>query len=310
MKIVVVGGAGFLGSHINKKLIEAGHEVKVLDNLSRGRRELVDERAKFIQVDLSDQEATAKELLGFEAVIHLASYIIVPESIEKAVEYTENNVVNTVKLLEAMRTAEVKKIVFSSSATVYGDQDKLPLTEDSPLSIQTNQYGASKVSMEAFINVYNRLYGFDVTHLRYFNPYGPNEDHQPETHAIPNFIKAVLKKEEVPLYWGGQQVRDFIYVEDLAEAHVGVLDLSGFNIFNVGTETGTKVIDVVKTIFEVVGYETTISDLGERAGDAKANYASYQRLKSTTGWEPKTSLKEGLEKTVVDFRKRLGANGG
>lgn len=310
MKVVVVGGAGFLGSHINRALLEAGHQVKVLDNLSQGKRDLVDPRAEFAQVDTSDQAELTKELAGWEAVIHLASLIIVPESISKPIAYIENNVVNTVRLLEAMREASVKKIVFSSSATVYGDQAKLPLTEDSPTGVQTNHYGATKVAAEAFISLYNRLYNFDVNILRYFNPYGPNEAHQPETHAIPNFIKAVLKKEEVPLYWGGEQIRDFIYAPDLASAHVGVLNLSGLNIFNVGTETGTKVIDVVRTIFQIVGYETPIKDLGERRGDSRANYASYQKLKATTGWEPKTSLQEGLTKTIEYFRpKGMRANG-
>ncbi len=302
-KVVVTGGAGFIGSHINKVLLDQGHQVRVIDNLSTGFRENIDPRAEFIQMDLASQEELTKSLSGFDAVIHLANSIIVPESVAKPVEYAENNVVNSVRLLEAMKNAGVKKIIFSSSATVYGDSGKLPLTEDSPLGVQTNQYGASKVAMEAFIGVYHKLYNFDTIILRYFNPFGPNEKHEPETHAIPNFISATLKKTEIPLYWKGEQVRDFIYVEDLAEAHTAVLNLSGMQIFNVGTETGTKVIDAVHEIFKICGYEVTIKDLGERAGDAAATYASSQKLNSVTGWKAKHSLRSGLVKTIEYFKK-------
>ncbi len=303
-KVIVTGGAGFIGSHINKVLLDQGHQVRVVDNLSTGFRENIDPRAEFVQIDLSNQEELTKALSGFDAVIHLANSIIVPESVAKPVEYAENNVVNSVKLLEAMKDSGVKKIIFSSSATVYGDSGKLPLTEESTLGVQTNQYGASKVAMEAFIGVYHRLYNFDTIILRYFNPFGPNEKHTPETHALPNFIKAVLKKEEVPLYWKGEQVRDFIYVEDLAEAHTAVLNLSGMQIFNVGTETGTKVIDAVREIFKIVGYEVPIKDLGERSGDAAATYASSAKLTSATGWKAKHSLHDGLVKTIEYFKNQ------
>lgn len=305
MKVIVAGGAGFIGSHINKVLLDNGHSVKVIDNLSTGVKDNIDSRAEFEKVDLSDQGATEKAIGGYDAVIHLANSIIVPESVEKPVEYAENNVVNSVKLLEAMKNKGVKKIIFSSSATVYGETDQLPLTEDSPSGIQTNQYGASKVAMEAFISVYHKLYNFDVIHLRYFNPFGPLEAHSPETHAIPNFIKATLKKEAIPLYWKGEQIRDFIYVEDLATAHVAVLPLVGHHIFNVGTETGTKIIDVVNKIFDIVGYKVEIKDLGERVGDTKATYASSKKLMSQTSWKPRISLEEGLKKTIEYFRQTL-----
>jgi UDP-glucose 4-epimerase len=305
MRVIVAGGAGFIGCHINKVLLDSGHEVKVIDNLSTGKKDNIDSRAQFEQIDLSDQTSVEKALAGYDAVIHLANSIIVPESVEKPVEYAENNVVNTVKLMEAMKNTGVKKIIFSSSATVYGETEKLPLTEDSPAGIQTNQYGASKVAMEAFISVYHKLYNFDVIHLRYFNPFGPNEAHDPETHAIPNFIKAALKKEPIPLYWKGEQIRDFIYVGDLASAHVAVLPLNGHHIFNVGSETGTKIIDVVNKIFYLIGYKVEIKDLGERVGDAPATYASSKKLMSATSWKPQTSFEDGLKKTIEYFKKEL-----
>jgi UDP-glucose 4-epimerase len=212
MKVVVTGGAGFIGSHVTNKLIEAGHEVTVIDDLSRGFSDFVNQKAKLVQTNISDQGKMAEVLSGQEAVIHLANFIVVPESVEQPIQYAENNILNTIKLLEVMRQQRVGKIVFSSSATVYGDAKTLPLKETDPIGQATNPYGATKVAMEQFISSYHKNWGLDSTILRYFNPYGPNENHEPETHAIPNFITKTLKKEPIPMYWKGEQVRDFIYV--------------------------------------------------------------------------------------------------
>ncbi|MEX0616481.1 MAG: UDP-glucose 4-epimerase GalE [Candidatus Woykebacteria bacterium] len=308
MKVVVTGGAGFIGSHIVKNLLDKGNEVRVIDNLSRGFEDLVDKRADFQNEDLKNQNEIEGAITGFDAVIHLGNYIVVPESVDEPVVYTENNVVNTVRLLEAMKSAKVQKIIFSSSATVYGEAKNLPLKEDEPLGFATNPYGASKVSMEQFIATYHNSWRFDTVILRYFNPYGPNELHEPETHAIPNFIQAVLKREPIPLYWNGEQIRDFIYVEDLAQAHVEVLNVSGLEVFNIGTELGTKVRDVIDIIFKIVGYEVEIKDLGERAGDAKATYASAKKIKEAVGWSAKTSLEEGLSRTIKFFKEHQNSN--
>lgn len=301
MKVLVTGGAGFIGSHVNKLLLDAGHEVVVLDNLSLGHKETIDKKVKLVVGDINDPVKTKEALEGIDAVIHMAGLIVVPESVKDPIKYCQNNVIGTVNLLECMRAKNVKKIIFSSSACVYGSPEKLPIKEDAPLH-PDNPYGASKASVEAFVQTYNSAFGFESTILRYFNPYGPGEMHEPETHAIPNFIKATLAKKPIPLYWKGEQVRDFIYIEDLARAHVDVLKLSGFNIFNVGTETGVKVKDVIDLIFKIVGYKVPINDLGERPGDVMANYASSKKIKKAIGWSAKTSLEEGLKKTI-DYYK-------
>lgn len=300
-KILITGGAGFIGSHIGKLLLDGGHEVTVYDNLSKGYLDLVDKRAQFIEGDIGDTDMLAQALNGIDLVIHMASLIEVPLSVKEPVNFAENNVMGSIHLLEAMVQANVKKIIFSSSAVVYGDPQSLPLKENDLLSA-ANPYASSKIAVEAFLSSYHALHGFDVTILRYFNPYGPNEKHRPETHAIPNFIEAALKDQELPLYWGGNQVRDFIYIEDLAAAHTAVLDLEGFNIFNVGSEEGVEVNKVVNTISEILGKELKVKDLGERPGDAPANYASSKLLEKTTGWRAKTSLEEGLEKTLAWFK--------
>jgi UDP-glucose 4-epimerase len=306
VRVLVTGGAGFIGSHVSRVLLEAGHEVTVLDNLWRGQRELVPEGAAFIEADLADEAATERALQGHDAVIHLAGYLEVAVSVERPVLFAENNVVNSVRLLEAMRRAGVRKIIFSSSATVYGVPQRLPLREDDPIGMAANPYAASKTAVEAFLGVYHQLHGFDCVILRYFNPYGPNELCDPETHAVPNFVRATLQRRPIPLYWRGEQVRDFIYVEDLARAHIEPLRLRGYEIFNVGTDVGTKVIDVVETIFRIVGYRVPIEDLGERPGDVPATYASSEKLRTMLGWRPEVNLEEGLRRTIEHERRRLG----
>lgn len=298
--ILVTGGAGFLGAHITKILLEKGHQVVVLDNLSKGHRDEVDPRAKLVVGDILDPKAVEDCLENIDAVIHMAGLIVVPESVEKPEEYFKNNVLGTVNLLESMKNKKVKKIIFSSSACVYGNPKNLPITENEPLA-PDNPYGATKASVEAFLQSYTAMYNLDVTILRYFNPYGPGELHAPETHAIPNFITATLAKKSIPLYWKGEQIRDFIYVEDLAQAHVDVLGQTGLNIFNVGTEKGIRIKDVVDEIFKIVGYEVEIDDLGKRPGDVQANYASSKKLNRATGWKAKVDLKVGLQRTVEYF---------
>lgn len=304
MKVLVTGGAGFIGSRVNKLLLDQGHQVSVIDDLSKGHKEFIDPRAIFYQISLEDQKQLEEILTGHNAVIHMASFIEVGESVKKPVEFTQNNIVGTVKLLEAMRKTQVKKMIFSSSACVYGKPEKLPITEDDPLGEQENPYGITKVTMEEFCKLYHTLHNFDVTLLRYFNPYGPGELHQPETHAIPNFIKSTLNKTPIPLFWKGEQIRDFIYIDDLAEAHVLALTLSGLHIYNVGTQTGIKVIDVVKKIFELVGFEVPIDDKGERKGDVPALVASSEKIQKELGWSAKVNLDEGLRKTIEFFKNR------
>jgi UDP-glucose 4-epimerase len=310
MRVFVTGGAGFIGSHVCRVLLAAGHEVSVLDNLSTGHRNVVPEGAKFIRGDLKREERLPEWLAGHDAVIHLAALVPVPTSVARPVEFAENNVVNTVRLLESMRKAGVSRIVFSSSATVYGLPKRLPLSEDDPLGIQSNPYGATKVSAEAFVAAYQRLYGYDATILRYFNPYGPNELCEPETHLIPNVVRAALADQPIPVYWKGEQIRDFIYVEDLAQAHAAVLGVKGLTYFNVGSEVGVKVKDVLSAVTDILDRPLRINDLGERPGDVPALYASSAKLREATGWRAQVGLEEGLRRTVAFYREWLGRQAG
>jgi UDP-glucose 4-epimerase len=187
---------------------------------------------------------------------------------------------------------------------VYGAPARLPIEETDPVQLQTNPYGATKVAAEGFIAVYHRLYGFDATILRYFNPFGPNELCDPETHLVPIVVQAGLSDTPIPVYWGGEQVRDFIYVGDLAAAHTAVVPLQGLNIFNVGSETGTTVKQIIDLTGEIIGRPLKVEDRGERAGDVHAYYATSARLRVATGWKAEVSLAEGLRRTVEYYRSR------
>ncbi len=317
MKILITGGNGFIGTHITKQLLEHEHQVVIYDNFSTSERPSVisqqssantetsqttdDRRLTIIEGDINDAKKLQESLQGVDAVIHMASFTSVEESVKSPLKYMQNNVLGAATLLEAMRISGVKKIIFSSSATVYGTPKTLPITEDQPISA-ANPYGASKIAVEALCESFAKTDDFDVIILRYFNPYGPGEKHLPETHAIPNFIKAALEKRAIPLYWKGEQVRDFIYVEDLAAAHIAVLPLSGYQVFNVGTKSGTKIIDVVNELSDIFGYNLEIDNKGDRPGDVMATYASSEKLNQATGWETKVSLKEGLSKTIDFFK--------
>jgi UDP-glucose 4-epimerase len=183
----------------------------------------------------------------------------------------------------------------------------LPLDEDAPLGLASNPYGASKVSCEAFLAAYHQLHKLDVAILRYFNPFGPNEVCDPETHLIPSVVRAGLEDRAVPVFWNGEQVRDFIYVEDLARAHLDVLPLGGLNYFNVGSETGTKVRDVIRAVADILDKPLRIEDLGERPGDVPALFATSARLRKATGWRPAVSFEDGLRRTIDFYRGRLTA---
>jgi UDP-glucose-4-epimerase GalE len=301
LKIFVTGGAGFIGSHTTRFLLDKGHEVTVYDNLSRGRKEFVDRQAKFIQGDTTDKEALLKGLPGHDAVIHMAGFIEVSQSFKDPESFFKNNLSGGVTLLEAMREAGIPKIIFSSTAAIYKPKDR-PLEEDDPKEPQ-NPYGATKLSFENFLAAYFYSYKLESVSLRYFNAYGPFEHHKPETHAIPNFICATLKRKPVPLYWQGEQVRDYIFIDDLVEAHIKALNLSGLNYINLGTGKGTKTIDLLKMTFDLTGLKAPIADLGKREGDVPILVASYKKAKEVLGWEPKTPLVSGLKKTIEYFKR-------
>ena len=303
MKILVTGGAGFIGSNIVKLLCDLNHEVVVFDNLSEGYKEAVDDRASLIVADLKDRQDIKGALQGVETVIHMAASIEVGESVKNPELFFQNNVVNGMNLLEEIRLAGIKKLIFSSTAAVYAEDLETPIKEDST-KLPTNPYGATKLMFEKMLFTYYKCYRINSTALRYFNVYGPWKRKNKETLVVPNFMKAIIKNEKVPLYWQGRCVRDFVYVEDIARAHIAPLNQKGFHVYNIGTESGTSIINLLKLIAKIAGKEYEIEDLGNREGDQLKTIADVSKIKDELGFEAGISLEEGLKKTYEWYKSR------
>lgn len=300
-KIFVTGGAGFIGSNIVRELLTQDYRVTAYDNLHTGASDNLPEGAELITGDIRDEQKLSESIAGHDAVIHLAALAIVPDSVKDPEGTFAVNLDGGKNLLAVMKQHQIKKLVYTSSAAVYGAPDKQPIAEDDPKH-PINPYGESKLEFEKECARANLDWDLDVTTFRYFNPFGPGENHDPETHAVPNFIQATLDKKPVPLYWNGDQIRDFFYVGDLAFAHVKALDLKGFQTYNLGSGTGIKVRDLLEKIFEIVGHRTEIEDLGERPGDPPVLLADVSKAKHEIGWSP-TPIDEALKLTIDSLAK-------
>lgn len=318
MKILVTGGAGYIGSHTDVELLNAGHEVVVLDNLYNSSEEalkrveeITGKPVKFYKADVLDKEAL-DEIIGKEkpdAVIHFAGLKAVGESVEKPVEYYTNNIAGTLNLVEAMKKHGVKNIIFSSSATVYGDPAEIPITEKCPKGTCTNPYGWSKWMLEQILmDVQKADPEWNVMLLRYFNPIGAHESGRigEDPKGIPNNLLpyvaqvAIGKLPEVGVFGNdyntpdGTGVRDYIHVVDLAKGHVAALkkieENAGCKIYNLGTGHGYSVLDVIHAFEKACGHEIPYSIKPRRAGDIDACYSKSDLAKEELGWEAKYDL--------------------
>ena len=302
MRVLVVGGAGYIGSHTVRAFRMAGHEVRVFDNLSLGHRGAVN-GAELIVADLADRPALDAALRGerIDAVIHFAAFASVPESVSEPARYYRNNLVGTLNLLDAMREAGVSRLVFSSTCAVYGPAEP-PITEETPLR-PINPYGFTKLAAERAMADYARAYGLGFAALRYFNACGASadatigEDHTPETHLIPITLQVALGQRDVVTICGtdyptpdGTCVRDYVHVDDLADAHERVLHRlepgRGF-VYNVGTGRGYSVLEVIESARRVTGRPIPSVNAPRRAGDPPILVASADTLRRDTGWTPR-----------------------
>ena len=305
MWTVVTGGAGYIGSVVAKQLLAAGHEVVVLDDLSRGHAAAVPVGAAHAHVSLLDRDALAPELAGADAVLHFAALALVPESVEHPERYWHNNVVGTLNLLDAMRSAAVRRLVFSSTCATYGEPETVPIREDEPTA-PVNAYGASKLAVDLMIRDECRAHGLAAASLRYFNVAGSSgelgEDHEPETHLIPLILHAAAGARERISVFGtdyptrdGTAVRDYIHIEDLGEAHLLALDrlVAGeHRVYNLGTGDGYTVREVIEAARRVTGRAIPVRDEGRRAGDPPELVAANARARAELGWEPRRGLDE------------------
>jgi UDP-glucose 4-epimerase len=301
MRVMVTGGAGYIGSVVTEELLRDGHDVVVYDNLQKGHRQAVVAPAEFVHADLADKAKLADTLSThrIEAVIHMAADSLVGESCEHPAKYYQNNVVAGLNLLAAMRETSVSRIVFSSTAATYGEPEKQPI-EETDLNRPTNPYGESKLAFEHALRWYDEAYGLRYASLRYFNAAGASEkcgeDHEPESHLIPIALQvAAGNRDSIQVYGAdyptpdGTCVRDYIHVIDLARAHIlalGALD-HGSRIYNLGCGgAGYSVNEVIEAAREVTGNEIRTTVAGRRAGDPATLIASSEKIKRELSWEP------------------------
>jgi len=301
MRVLITGGAGFIGSHVTELLCDEGAKVIVVDDLSFGFKKFIDKRAKFVKASIGNEKLMTMLLRGVDVVIHFAASSIIKFSYEEPLEYFENNMVNGVKLLEAMRKAGAKKIINSSTAAVYGEPTKVPIKEEDPKT-PISPYGASKLAFENALIAYYHSFGTESMSLRYFNAYGPRDEQKPESRAVPIWVKAALNGKPLPLYWKGNQVRDYVYVDDIAQAHLDVMNKSGVNFYNIGSGSGVVMRDLLTTLEKVVGKKLKTVDKGERRGDPQKLFADISKIKKEVGWKPKVSLEEGMVKTFEYYK--------
>ncbi len=303
MNILVVGGAGYIGSATAQQLIEAGHSVSVMDNLSKGHRAAVPAQANFIQADLArpEQVLAALQTSKAEAVLHFAALIEAGESMREPARYFRANVANSLNLLEAMQRSGVDKLVFSSTAAVYAANDK-PISESSPIA-PANCYGETKLMVEKMIHWFAQIHGLRYAVLRYFNACGAagerGEAHTPETHLIPLVLQAALGKRPNISVFGndyptpdGTCVRDYIHIDDLGSAHVKALDYLGRHAAitcNLGNGAGYSVKEVIDVAIEVTGRNIPVVNAPRRAGDAARLVASAALAQQALGWQPKVT---------------------
>jgi len=309
MRILVTGGAGYVGSVVAKQLLQAGHEVVVLDDLSRGRAAALPGGAAHANVSLLDSAALGGQLAGVEAVMHFAALALVEESVEHPERYWRNNLVGSLNLLDAMRANGVGRLVFSSTCATYGEPETLPISEDEPAA-PVNSYGASKLAVDLMIRDECRAHGLAAASLRYFNVAGASgdlgEDHEPETHLIPLVLEAAAGAREHIKVFGtdyptrdGTAVRDYIHVEDLGEAHLlalGALERGRHRVYNLGTGDGYTVREVIEAARHVTGREIPVREEGRRPGDPPELVAANARAREELGWAPR----RGLEEMIAD----------
>lgn len=305
MKCLVTGGAGFIGSNLVKFLCDKGHDVVIIDDLSSGRSD-IDPRAKFIKGSIGNRRLLDNAINGRDVVFHLAATGIIKISLEKPVEYFDNNVMNGIAILEAMRRHGIKKIIYSSSSGAYGEPKRVPIRENDPKE-PINPYGAAKLAFEHVLSAYHHSFGINSVSFRYFNVYGPGDEQYPVTRAVPSWIKAALKKEQLNLYWSGKQKKDFVFVEDVVRAnYMAALKCKGFHVYNVGGDTGgIWMNDLAKKIEKIFGHKLKIKTMGARAGDPTYLIGDVSKIKKELGWKPEFNLEEGLKRTIDYYASRL-----
>lgn len=322
MSILVVGGAGYIGSHMVKRLIEQGQEVVVVDNLSTGHRKAVDEKARFYEGDIRNHVFLKGvfDRENIDTVVHFAAFSIVPESMEKPLKYFDNNTAGMVALLEEMRDHDVKRIIFSSTAATYGVPEKSPI-EENDRQAPINPYGESKLMMEKIIRWADQAYGIKFVALRYFNVAGAypdgsiGEDHGPETHLTPIILQVAAGQRDQLKIFGddyntpdGTNVRDYVHVLDLVDAHILAINYlkagNDSDVFNLGSSTGFSVKQMVEAAREVTGEPIPAEIAERRPGDPDSLIAASQKARDVLKWQPQYDDVKEIIQTAWNWKQQ------
>jgi len=317
MKILVVGGAGYIGSICSEVLLNEHHDVGIFDNLIEGHRAAVDRRATFFQGDLSERSVIKDAIAKFrpDAVMHFAASALVGESMQDPSKYFRNNVANGVNLLDAMVKQSVKKLIFSSTCATFGPPERIPIDESLPQR-PINPYGESKLIFEKILRWYNEIYGLTFVSLRYFNAAGASanlgEDHRHETHLIPNVLKVALgQKSQVEIYGtdyetpDGTCIRDYIHILDLARAHILALTAPKSEFYNLGTGGGSSVREVIEVGRKITGREIPVIEKPRRPGDPPRLIASSEKIKNELGWKPQFQSLDAIIESAWKWHQKF-----
>jgi len=310
MKYIITGGAGFIGSHIVEEVARRGDEVVVLDNLFSGTRENIEAflahgNVTFVQGSITDLPLLKKIYAGADGIFHQAAIVSVPRSVAYPVATNEANVTGTLNVLLAARDCGVRKVVFASSSSVYGDTPALPKQEEmvpSPLS----PYAVSKLAGEHYMNAFHHVYGMSTVSLRYFNVFGPRQDPRSEYAAvIPKFITSILNHRSPAIFGDGEQTRDFTYVRDVMQANIRAMESGAQGVFNVAYGTRINVKELAAIIMEITGITVPLSYEPARAGDVRDSLAAISRARASFGYAPEYTVRSGLVETIAWYRQRM-----
>jgi UDP-glucose 4-epimerase len=305
-KILVTGGAGFIGSTLVDRLISVGEEVVVLDNLSAGRRDYINSAARFFQLDIGDPGvAQIFQEEKFDVVYHLAAQIEVSKSMADPVNDNRVNVLGGLNILENCRRYGVKKIIFSSTGgAIYGDAEEIPTTEAWP-AYPVSFYGIHKLTFEKYLNCYYRVYGLDYTILRFANVYGPRQFKGGEAGVIAIFIDNAVKGVTSRQYGDGRQTRDFVYVDDVVNALSLAKNITCHGEINIGSGVETNLLDIRRDIETALGAPMPVQELPAKPGEQRRSCLSYQRASAVLDWQPTVNLTEGIKKTILWAKSQL-----
>lgn len=308
MKVLVTGGAGFIGSHVTDVLLEAGHEVAIIDNLwehGGGRMENINPQARFYRMDVRDAAlAGAFEKERPEVVCHLAAQHSVKLSIDDPVYDAQVNILGLINLLQCCTRFGTRKVVFASSGSIYGAAEELPVDEDTPPRPES-PYGITKMASEHYLRFWQETHGLDFTALRYGNVYGPCQDPTGEAGVIAIFARSILLGEPVRIDWDGEQRKDYVYVRDVAHANLMALTKGSGEVYCIATGQGTSVNALYRGLANVIGHDVQIIHAPKRPGDIYLSCFDCRKAKEQLGWVPVVGLEEGLRLTVEYFKEHL-----